>query len=97
MDFEWDVEFEWDATKAEANLRRHGVSFEAARAVFNDPLSITYSDPGHSETEDRYITMGISETGQILLVVHTDRQRRIRIISARTVTGKERRTYEEGI
>ena len=88
------VEFEWDAAKAKKNRQKHGLGFEIAKSVFNDPLTVTFPDPTHSEMEERRITIGASDTGQILLIVHTDREDRIRIISARRATTKERRHYE---
>ena len=92
------MEFEWDPKKAAINLRKHKVSFEEAATVFGDPLSITVPDPDHSWEEDRYLTVGMSERGRLLIVAHTEEEggRRIRIISARELTPRERRDYEEG-
>jgi uncharacterized DUF497 family protein len=90
------MEFEWDPEKAARNLDKHGVSFPEAATIFGDPLSITYYDPDHSEDEDRYLTFGHPGSGQLLVVSHTDRQDRIRIISARRMTRRERKSYEEG-
>ncbi|HRT29392.1 MAG TPA: BrnT family toxin [Kiritimatiellia bacterium] len=90
------MQFEWDPVKADGNLRKHGVSFHEAATVLGDALSMTYHDPDHSITEHRFITVGTSRFGRILLVAHTDRGERIRIISARKVTPQERRRYEEG-
>ena len=90
------MQFEWDPGKADGNLRKHGVSFHEAATVLGDALSMTYHDPDHSITEHRFITVGTSRFGRILLVAHTDRGERIRIISARKVTPQERRRYEEG-
>lgn len=90
------MDFEWDDEKAARNLAKHGVSFHEAATVFGDPLSTTYYDPDHSEDEDRYLTIGHTSTGQVLIVSHTDRGDRIRIISARRATRKERKSYEEG-
>ena len=90
------MDFEWDDTKAESNERKHGVSFIEAMAVFADPLSLTGYDPDHSEAEDRYITMGLSATGRLLLVSHTDSGEKVRIISARKANQNERRDYEDG-
>ena len=87
--------FEWDAVKAQENLRKHGVSFEEASTVFGDPLSLTIEDPLHSEEEDRFVTIGESIRRRILVVVHTERGDTIRIISARRATSRERRVYEE--
>jgi uncharacterized DUF497 family protein len=89
------VEFEWDPEKAAENERKHDVSFDEASTVFGDPLSLTIADPGHSDKEDRFVLLGESFRGRLFVVVHTDREDRIRIISARLATGKERRTYEE--
>jgi uncharacterized DUF497 family protein len=90
------VEVEWDEDKAASNERKHGVSFTEAQTVFGDPLSLTGYDPDHSEEEDRYITMGTSVENRLLVVSHTDRGDKIRIISAREATRKERRDYEDG-
>jgi uncharacterized protein len=89
------MEFEWDPAKAAENLRRHGVSFNEAVTVFGDSLSTTVADPDHSAEEDRHITIGWSSAGRLLLVAHTERGDRIRIISARTLSRNERRAYEE--
>ena len=90
------LEFEWDPDKAARNLRKHGVSFDAAATVFGDPLAITYGDPEHADEEDRYLTFGQSKEGDYLIVSHTDRELKTRIISARKMTRKERKQYEEG-
>jgi uncharacterized DUF497 family protein len=90
------MEFEWDEEKNAANLQKHGLSFEEAATVFGDPLSDTFDDPDHSAEEGRFITIGTSERGRLLIVAHTDRDDRIRIISARELTKQERRSYEEG-
>ncbi|MGL5193273.1 MAG: BrnT family toxin [Chroococcales cyanobacterium] len=90
------MEFEWNEAKAASNFVKHGVSFEEAKTVFADPLYVDFYDPDHSEEEDRYIIMGESQQGRLLLVAYTERGNVIRIISARTVTQSERRTYEEG-
>jgi hypothetical protein len=91
------IEFEWDPVKAEMNLREHRIGFHEAATVFRDPLSITVFDPDHSEKEDRYITIGKSEHGRAVVVAHTDRSNRTRIISARELTRAEREEYEEEI
>ncbi len=91
------IDFEWDNVKAKMNLRKHYVSFSEAATVLRDGLSITIYDPDHSDTEDRYITIGISDTGRFLMVSHTDRGDRTRIISARELTRKEREVYENEI
>jgi hypothetical protein len=90
------MEFEWDDQKAEHNLRKHGVSFPEASTVFYDPLVITFADPDHSDDEDRFIVIGVSVEGRLLMVAHMDRAGRIRIISARTLKPKERRLYGSG-
>jgi uncharacterized DUF497 family protein len=90
------MEFEWDPDKAEANLAKHGVSFVDAATVFGDPLAVTYFDPDHSEDEDRFLTFGHLSTGSLLVVSHTDRGDRTRIISARRATRKERKKHEDG-
>lgn len=90
------LEFEWDSEKATSNVAKHGVSFEEAATVFGDPLSLTVYDPDHSQDEDRYITMGTSSDGQLVIVSHTDRDDQIRIISARVASKRERKAYENG-
>lgn len=87
---------EWDPGKAAANLRKHGVSFEEAATVFRDSLSATAADPDHSVDEDRYVTFGMSARGRLLVVAHTERGEKIRLISARLATKRERIIYEEG-
>ena len=89
------MEFEWDPRKAEINLRKHDVSFTEAGTVFGDELAITVPDPDHSEDEERFITIGWSNRRKLLMVSHTDRNDRIRIISARELTRNERKAYEE--
>lgn len=89
------MEFEWDPEKATLNLSDHKVTFEEAATAFGDPLSLTYPDPDHSFDEYRFITIGSSISGQLLLVSHTDRGAVIRIISAREATKRERKYYEE--
>jgi uncharacterized DUF497 family protein len=89
------VIYEWDPTKAKVNLRDHGVSFEEAATVFLDPLAVTYPDPDHADEEDREITIGHSVKQRILFVCQ--RGDRIRIISSRKATRKERKQHEEGI
>ena len=87
--------FEWDTNKASLNLKKHGVSFEEASTVFDDPLFITFLDEEHSIDEERYITLGLSKANNLLLIAHTDRAGTIRIISARKATKNERRFYKE--
>jgi len=90
------MQFEWDRAKAQRNLRKHGVSFDEAATVFGDTLAITYDDPDHSESEQREITFGGSRDGRQLVVSHTKRAGKIRIISARLMLRYERKIYEEG-
>ncbi len=87
--------YEWDATKAEANLKKHEVSFEEAATVFGDSLSETVPNPDHSEDEERFITIGYSNRHRLLMVAYTQRGDNIRIISARKLTRLERQAYEE--
>jgi uncharacterized DUF497 family protein len=89
------MEFEWDPSKADLNLRKHRVSFKEAATVFGDSLGTTVSDPDHSVGEHRYITVGLSNRGRLLIVAHAERGERIRIISARKLTRSEKRAYEE--
>jgi hypothetical protein len=89
------VNFEWDPVKASRNRRKHRISFHEAATVFGDPLSITYPDPDHSAAEQRFITVGTSNSGRLLIVAHTDRGEDVRIISARETTHYERKYYEE--
>lgn len=92
-----DAEFEWDTEKAESNLEKHDVSFEEAATVFFDPLSLTISDPLHSHEESRFVTTGLSNQERQLVVVHSEGDDRIRIISARLAISSERKKYESGI
>ena len=89
------MEFEWDPKKAARNLRKHRVSFSEAASVFGDRLGTTVSNPDHSLAEDRYITVGMSSRRRLLMVAHTERGERIRIINARELTRAERDAYEE--
>lgn len=89
------VNFEWDPGKARQNRRKHRVSFQEAATVFGDPLAVTYADPDHSVSEQRFITVGLSSAGRVLIVAHADRDENIRIISARKTTQRERKHYEE--
>ncbi len=91
------LNFEWDEEKAKANLKNHRVSFDEATTVFCDPFSITIPDPDHSADEQRYIDIGSSDRGRVLVVVYTERGTNIRIISCRKATPTERRHHEEGI
>jgi uncharacterized DUF497 family protein len=88
------VEFEWDANKAAENLRKHKVSFTEAATVFGDFISTTAVDPAHSAGEHRFITVGLSNLGRLLMVAHAERGDGIRIINARTLTAREKRAYE---
>ena len=88
-------QFEWDADKAAANLRKHGVSFDEAVTAFGDPLSVLLRDPDHSAGEERYLVMGMSTQGRLLVVAFVERPPRTRIISARLATRRERHNYEE--
>jgi len=92
-----NTKFEWDLTKATSNLQKHGVSFVEAATVFFDPLSITISDPVHSIDEQRFAITGLSYQRRLLVVVHADRDDRIRLISARVATPREREKYERGV
>lgn len=90
------IKFEWDPRKARRNLRKHGIDFNEASTVFADTLSITIPDPDHSKDEERWITMGSSNSQRLLVVVHTDEGETSRLISARRADPQERRKYEEG-
>ena len=87
--------FEWDPEKAKRNVMNHGVAFDEASTVFCDTMSLTIHDPLHSDEEDRFVTVGNSYKNRLLLVVHVERGNRIRIISARKATRKEKEQYEE--
>ena len=89
------LKFEWNPNKAKKNIEKHGVSFEEAATAFSDFLSITYGDPDHSHYENRYVIIGLSSFGNLLFVSHTETDDRIRIISARKLTRKERKQYEQ--
>lgn len=89
------MNFEWDHRKGASNLRKHGVNFDEAASAFGDPLSLTIPDPLHSDDEARFILLGLSTQLRLLVVVHTMRRERIRIISARLATRAEREAYEE--
>lgn len=95
----FNYHFEWDATKASSNLRKHGVSFESATTVFNDPLMLSIPDLEHSKIEERWLTLGLTQNSRTLVVIHTyqeitDNAINIRMISARPATKQERRQYE---
>jgi uncharacterized protein len=89
------VTFTWDKDKAARNLRKHGVDFREAAKVFEDPLSATFPDDAHSVSERRFITVGGSAFGRVLVIAHTEVGDTIRIISARVATSSERKFYEE--
>jgi uncharacterized DUF497 family protein len=88
---------EWDEEKAEENLKKHRVGFNEAATVFADPFVVTIPDPDHSQEEQRFIDIGISEKGQLLVVIYTERGMNLRIISCRRATRPERKCYEEAI
>jgi uncharacterized DUF497 family protein len=90
------VNYEWDDEKAASNKEKHNVSFEEAATVFSDPLYVDFYDPDHSVEEHRYLIMGQSTAGRLLIVSYTERDEVVRLISAREVTSSERRAYEEG-
>jgi uncharacterized DUF497 family protein len=91
------VQFEWDPAKDRKNQQKHGVSLREAATIFDDLLQWTVPDPDHSIEEHRYLTTGLSKEGRLLIVAHSEvSDDRIRIINARLVTARERRTYEEG-
>jgi hypothetical protein len=90
------MKFEWDGNKAVSNLAKHGVLFDEAKTVFDDPLYVDFYDPDHSDDEERYLIVGESNRGRLLIVSYTERKDSIRIISAREVTRSEREAYEEG-
>jgi uncharacterized DUF497 family protein len=90
------LRFQWDRKKAESILKKHGVSFEEAMIVFGDALSLTIADEMHSAREQRWVLVGFSNQGRLLVIVHVERGNGIRIISAREATPKERKTYEGG-
>ncbi len=87
--------FEWDDQKAASNLQKHGVSFDEAVSVFADDLALTFADTDHFESEDRSRTYGISNKGRLLVVIHTERRRNLRIISARKATRYEKSIYDK--
>jgi uncharacterized DUF497 family protein len=90
------MRFEWDPAKTAANLKKHGVTFQEAATVFGDPLAVTFQDPDHSMDEERQITFGQSLQERFIVVSHTTRKYRLRIINARLMDRKERVIYEEG-
>src|SRR5262245_18818254 len=94
----YEILFEWDPRKAQTNLGKHGVSFQAASSVFKDPLQASVRDTGHGASEERWITLGKNADDRLLVVVHTwtesNATAQVRIISARPATRHERRHYE---
>jgi uncharacterized protein len=88
-----DFVFEWDEEKASRNKAKHGITFEEAKTVFNDPFSMTVSDPDHSDAEERWVDIGLSAEGKLLVVWYAERGERIRIIGSRKATRAEERTY----
>src|ERR1051325_2877819 len=89
------MEFEWDPDKALRNIRKHGVPFREAAMVFNDTFAITFYDDAHSDHEQRFVTLGISDIGRVLVICHTVNGESVRIISARKATRHERKLYEK--
>jgi uncharacterized DUF497 family protein len=89
------IAFEWDPNKAAGSVQKHGVTFQEAATVFQDDLSVTVPDPDHSMEEERFITVGMSSQNRLLMIAHAGRGDRIRSISARELTPRERRQYEE--
>ncbi|BAU14470.1 hypothetical protein LEP3755_50170 [Leptolyngbya sp. NIES-3755] len=89
------MRFEWNDNKAASNLSKHKVSFEEAKSVFANPLYVDFYDPDHSENEERFLIVGESNCGRLLIVSYTEREKVIRLISAREVTRAEREAYEE--
>src|SRR4051794_27270717 len=92
-----DDRFEWDLDKARANVARHGVTFDEASTIFNDPLLVSLSDVAHSQGEERLFAIGLSESGKLLVVVHSEIGETIRVISARLASRRERNNYEQGL
>ena len=88
------MRFEWDRAKAETNVKKHRVSFDEAVTVFYDPLAATFDDPDHSIGEHRFVTVGLSSRGRLLVVVHVELGDSNRIISARLTTARERKRHE---
>ena len=88
--------FEWDEVKAKTNFKKHKVSFEEGKTIYNDAFLFTFPDNVHSSTEERFINIGLSANDHILVLTHTERQDKIRIISCRKATARERKFYEEG-
>ncbi len=89
------LRFSWDARKAAENARKHRVTFTEATTAFDDPLSVTIPDPDHSVGEQRFLLLGMSSRGRLLVVAHAERDATIRIINARRADRQERQMYEE--
>lgn len=89
------LNFEWDSNKATSNEHKHGISFSEAMTVFADPLELTIPDPDHSIGEFRFLSIGRSEQGNLLVVSYTERDTAIRLISARPASRHERKQYEQ--
>ncbi len=94
-----DLQFEWDPKKAKSNESKHGISFDEAKSVFFDEEALTIPDPDHSQVEERFVIMGMSQASRILVVVHCLRNKNstIRIISARRAGTKEKQPYLESL
>lgn len=90
------MEYEWDPRKAASNLAKHGVSFDEAASIFEDPMTYTVADPDHSDDESRHLSFGMTRNGRLLAVIHTHKIDTTRIINARKATRHERGIYEEG-
>ncbi|MFO0804041.1 MAG: BrnT family toxin [Gemmataceae bacterium] len=91
-----DDNFEWDDAKAHSNFHKHGVTFGEAATAFADPMAVVWPDPDHSMEEERFLIIGVAASGRTLIVSHTDRDNRIRIISAREASRREQKGYEDG-
>jgi len=89
------LNFEWDPNKDASNLEKHGISFAEASTAFFDPLSSTVLDPRHSDDEARFVLIGLTYAGRLVVVFHTDRGEAVRLISARPATRRERQAYEQ--
>ena len=89
------MNFEWDPNKDASNLEKHGISFDEASTAFFDPLSSTVLDPRHSDEEARFVLVGLTYSGRLVVVFHTDRGEAVRLISARPATRRERQAYEQ--
>jgi uncharacterized protein len=87
--------FEWDENKDKSNQRKHGISFEEATSVFLDEYSVTFGDEAHSDDEDRYLDIGRSDRGRVIVVSYTEHPPNIRIISCRKATKQEMKAYEQ--